>query len=41
MKPIWLALVLIALLAMPGRLHAEVVCNAGRLLTEALRKNND
>jgi DNA-binding IclR family transcriptional regulator len=25
----------------PGRLHAEVVCNAGRILTEALRKNND
>jgi DNA-binding IclR family transcriptional regulator len=25
----------------PGRLHAEVVCNAGRVLTEALRKTND
>jgi DNA-binding IclR family transcriptional regulator len=25
----------------PGRLHAEVVCNAARVLTEALRKNND
>ncbi|WP_426996137.1 IclR family transcriptional regulator [Pseudarthrobacter sp. N5] len=25
----------------PGRLHAEVVCNAARILTEALRNNND
>ena len=25
----------------PGRLHAEVVCNAARVLTEALRKTND
>ncbi|MEC5178784.1 DNA-binding IclR family transcriptional regulator [Arthrobacter sp. CG_A4] len=25
----------------PGRLLAEVVCNAARVLTEALRKTND
>jgi DNA-binding IclR family transcriptional regulator len=25
----------------PGRQHAEVVCSAARLLTEALRKGND
>ncbi|MET1089897.1 MAG: IclR family transcriptional regulator [Arthrobacter sp.] len=25
----------------PGRLHAEVVCNAARVLTESLRKTND
>jgi DNA-binding IclR family transcriptional regulator len=25
----------------PGRLHAEVVCNAARVLTEALRKTSD
>ena len=25
----------------PGRLHAEVVCNAAAQLTEALRKSND